>query len=120
MCATCYERDSCTDDYPLNFIKVFEDGVWTLKNEQIPWVNKRNIHVVVRDALVEATDQNVADPIWCGKIDLVNKKAEGDWGWVVGPDTGFISTIRDEMNLNYGWSVESEFKYLENHYHFDI
>lgn len=121
MCATCYERDSCTDDYPLNFIKVFENGVWTLRNEQIPWVNKKKYTCCCKRCFEwKPTDQNVADPIWCGKIDLVNKKAEGDWGWVVGPDTGFISTIRDEMNLNYGWSVESEFKYLENHYNFDI
>ena len=45
------------------------------------------------------------------------EKAEGDWGWVVGPDTGFISTIRNQPRVYIGfWNIESEFNYLERQY----
>ena len=117
MCKNCYEKDSCNKDYPIIFTSEFLTGS-SLGLQKIPWVNNKKYTCCCKRCFEwKPTDQNIADPIWCGKIDLVNKKAEGDWGWVVGPDTGFISTIRNHPGCNIGfWNIESEFNYLERQY----
>ena len=117
MCKNCYEKDSCNKDYPIIFTSEFLTGS-SLGLQKIPWVNNKKYTCCCKRCFEwKPTDQNIADPIWCGKIDLVNKKAEGDWGWVVGPDTGFISTIRNHPGCYIGfWNIESEFNYLERQY----
>ena len=105
MCNSCWQgENSCIDGKPI------------YPQDPYSWVNKKKFSCCCQDCFnwKQRKDQYPADPIWCGKIDLVNKKAEGDWGWVCGPDTGFIGNLYDHPNFE--WNISMEFEHMIHMY----
>tara|TARA_Y100001933_G_C18911587_1_gene526959 strand:+ start:125 stop:973 length:849 start_codon:yes stop_codon:yes gene_type:complete len=114
MCSDCWHgKNSCPDGKP---IYMLVDG------ESYSWVNNKKYSCCCKDCFSwKPTKDYLADPIWCGKIDLVNKKAEGDWGWVCGPGDGFsvLSCLGNfNHDPNFKWDITQEFEYMKNVYHF--